>query len=184
MFSELSESHDFSRSDEDLNGSISHSKYLLIFFQFPTIKGRSPTVSLDKIAPNAEQLFGGYVLIYAYQCSLLDHTYFCYPLCYSCSFIHSGYDCSRCQMCRQTFLTKSPGSCGRTNARESISMLKKGSLSAACGMLTVHSGLQEGMNCCCVTEKVPELLRLSSPANPSEHSQVLKSKKGVIALEV
>lgn len=58
MFLELSESHDFSRSDEDLSGSISDSKYLLIFFQFSSIRGKSPIIYLGKIAPNAEQLFG------------------------------------------------------------------------------------------------------------------------------
>lgn len=86
-------------------------------------------------------------------------------------------------MCRQTFLTKSHGLCGRTNAKESVFTLKKGSLSAAFGMLTVHSGLQEGMNSCCVTERVAELLRLANPVNPSEHSQMLQSKRGVIAQE-
>lgn len=87
-------------------------------------------------------------------------------------------------MGRQTFPTKLHGLCGRINAKESILMLKKGSLSAAFGMLTVNSGLQKGMNPCCVTERLAELLRLSNLVNPSEHSQVLQSKKGVIAQEV
>lgn len=77
-------------------------------------------------------------------------------------------------MCRQTFLTKLHGLCGRINAKKSILILKNGSLPAAFGMLTVNSGLQKGDEQeLCITERVAELLRLSNLVNPSEHSQML-----------
>lgn len=56
-------------------------------------------------------------------------------------------------MCRQTFLTRLHGLCGRINAKKSILILKNGSLPAAFGMLTVNSGLQKGMNRSCVLQK-------------------------------
>lgn len=83
-----------------------------------------------------------------------------------------------------TLLTTSHGLCGRTDAKGIIFMLKEGSLCSAFGMLMVNSGLQKGKNRSCVTERVAELLSLSNLVNPSEHSQMLESKKGVIAQEV
>lgn len=40
-------------------------------------------------------------------------------------------------------------------------------------LLTVNSGLQKGMNGSRVAESLAELLKLSNPVNPSEHSQIL-----------